>query len=77
MAELRSQRYKGRICLAFNQKVKPRTFRKGERVLRRADVLKGMKKLDQAWEGPFRVVEVLPGGAYQLANKQGETLKRS
>ncbi|PIN02761.1 hypothetical protein CDL12_24723 [Handroanthus impetiginosus] len=65
MAKLRNQKYKRRICFAFNQKV-----------LRRADVVKGLKKLDQTWEGPFRVAGVLPGGAYQLANKQGKILKR-
>ncbi|PIN22702.1 hypothetical protein CDL12_04584 [Handroanthus impetiginosus] len=76
MAELRNQKYKRRICLAFDQKVKARAFHEGEWVLRRADVLKGLGKLDQAWEGPFRVVGILPGGAYQLANTQGEVLKR-
>ncbi|PIN24312.1 hypothetical protein CDL12_02960 [Handroanthus impetiginosus] len=64
VVEFRNQRYKIRICLAFNQKVKPRTFHEGEWVLRRANVLKGMRNLDQAWERPFRVVGVLPGGAY-------------
>ncbi|PIN23896.1 hypothetical protein CDL12_03377 [Handroanthus impetiginosus] len=43
---------------------------------RRVDVLKDMEKLDQAWEGLFKVVGILLGGAYQQANKQGETLKR-
>lgn len=65
-ATFRSLRYKQQIRDAYNKKVQVRRFEKGGLVLKRADALKPMGKLDPNWEGPYIVERVLKGGAYEL-----------
>ncbi len=60
-----------------DSRVKPRTFQVNDLVLRRADVQHGnagVRKLAPKWEGPFKVVDVLPGGAFRLHNMEGTEL---
>ncbi|XP_057760837.1 uncharacterized protein LOC130981250 [Arachis stenosperma] len=61
----------------YNKKVRPRTFREGDLVLRRLEDVrkpKGEGKLATNWEGPFRVTRVLGRGAYSLQTLDGADL---
>lgn len=40
------------------------------RCLRQADALKTTGKLEANWEEPYKVISVLKGGAYELADKK-------
>lgn len=55
---------------AYGKKVKQRGFAVGDQVLRQADALKTTGKLEANWEEPYKVISVLKGGAYELADKK-------
>ncbi|PIN02456.1 hypothetical protein CDL12_25031 [Handroanthus impetiginosus] len=38
---------------------------------------KGIGKLEPAWEGLFKIVSIIPGGAHKLMDKDGKALERS
>ncbi|KAK4349173.1 hypothetical protein RND71_031928 [Anisodus tanguticus] len=63
-----------RMAKAFNRKVKPRTFKPGQLVLKRIfphqNEAKG--KFAPNWQGPYMVHRVLTGGALILAEMDGE-----
>ncbi|KAL0426480.1 UNVERIFIED_CONTAM: hypothetical protein Slati_2822800 [Sesamum latifolium] len=60
----------------FSLKSKSRNFQVGDLVLRRADALKPIGKLDPTWEGPYKVTSVLGKGAYELEDPEGRPLPR-
>jgi len=70
--------YQARITIAFNKKVKERTFKKGDLILavRRPMVMtyKTKGKFLPKWEGPFVVESVYSNGAYRLIIPDGDTL---
>lgn len=72
----KAERYKQQVRDAYNKRVQIRRFCKGDLVLKRADALKPMGKLDANWEGPYIVKEVLKGGAYELQDEEGRVLPR-
>ncbi|XP_057744562.1 uncharacterized protein LOC130962356 [Arachis stenosperma] len=60
-----------------NRKVKPRTFKEGDLILRQTEEARrppAHGKLAANWEGPFRVTKVLGKGAYQLQTLQGKAI---
>lgn len=76
-ALIRMMTYKQKISNYFNAKVKKRTLRVGDLVLRevannRINPAKG--KLSPNWEGPYRVYEALLGGANRLETLGGRRL---
>ncbi|KAL0453267.1 UNVERIFIED_CONTAM: hypothetical protein Slati_1304800 [Sesamum latifolium] len=76
-AFLRIQRYKNIMINFYNKRVKSRSFQVGDLVLRRADALKPIGKLDPTWEGPYKVTSVIGKGAYELEDPDGCPLPRS
>ncbi|KAI3468832.1 hypothetical protein Pfo_025495 [Paulownia fortunei] len=48
----------------------------GDLVLRRADALKQTGKLEANWEGPYKVTQVIAGGAYELEDERGNKILR-
>ena len=70
--------YQARITIAFNKKVKERTFKKGDLVLavRRSMVMthKTKRKFQSKWEGSFIVESVYSNGAYRLIASDGDML---
>ncbi|KAL0440227.1 UNVERIFIED_CONTAM: hypothetical protein Slati_2505700 [Sesamum latifolium] len=56
-AFIRMQRYKNTVINSYNKRVKARSFQVGDLVLRRADALKPVGKLDPTWEGPYKIRE--------------------
>ncbi|KAL0411669.1 UNVERIFIED_CONTAM: hypothetical protein Slati_3756600 [Sesamum latifolium] len=61
---------------SYNKRVKSRSFQVGDLVLRRANALKPIGKLDPIWEGPYKVTGILGNGAYELEDPEGRTLPR-
>ncbi|KAL0420201.1 UNVERIFIED_CONTAM: Ribonuclease HI [Sesamum latifolium] len=75
-AFLRIQRYKNIMINSYNKRVKSRSFQVEDLVLRRADALKPIGKLDPTWEGPYKVTSVIGKGAYELEDPEGRPLPR-
>ncbi|KAL0415271.1 UNVERIFIED_CONTAM: hypothetical protein Slati_3359000 [Sesamum latifolium] len=59
---------------SYNRRVKSRNSQVGDLVLRRADALKSIGKLDPTWKGPYKVTSVLGKGAYELEDPEGRPL---
>ncbi|KAL8520617.1 hypothetical protein ACS0TY_011236 [Phlomoides rotata] len=66
ITRLKAETYKSRIKVVYNKRVTFRSFQVGDFVLRRANALKNTRKLELNWKGPYKVVQVLHGGAYKL-----------
>ncbi|KAL0438947.1 UNVERIFIED_CONTAM: hypothetical protein Slati_2377700 [Sesamum latifolium] len=75
-AFLRIQRYKNIMINSYKKRVKSRSFQVGDLVLRRADALEPIGKLDPTWEGPYKVTSVIGEGAYELEDPEGRPLPR-
>ncbi|KAL0303062.1 UNVERIFIED_CONTAM: hypothetical protein Sradi_6174300 [Sesamum radiatum] len=65
------QRYKNIMINSYNKRVKTRSFQVGDLVLRRADALKSVGKLDPTWEGPYKITGIIGKGAYELEDPEG------
>jgi hypothetical protein len=76
-AHLKEFTMKQRVTHKYNTKVMPRSFQKGDLVLKRPMRRDKRGKLAPNWEGPFRIQEVYGGGAYRLETLQGETMPRT
>ncbi|GKV34019.1 hypothetical protein SLEP1_g42446 [Rubroshorea leprosula] len=78
-ARLRTLTYKQKLANFYNKRVRPRTFKVGDLVLRKAG-LTGFKtrfgKLALNWEGPYAVAEVPHPGAYVLQDAEGKRVPR-
>lgn len=78
-ASIVSEAQKLRVAGYHNRNVRPRQFKAGDLVLRRADVGKGSSgtgKLGPNWEGPYQVIETTTKGAYKIRDMQGRELPR-
>ncbi|KAL0430798.1 UNVERIFIED_CONTAM: hypothetical protein Sradi_0705800 [Sesamum radiatum] len=73
---LRTQRYKNIMINSYNKRVKSRSFQVEDLVLRRADALKPIGKLDLTWEGQYKVTSIIGKGAYELEDPKGRPLPR-
>ncbi|KAI9125272.1 hypothetical protein K1719_003888 [Acacia pycnantha] len=79
-AHFRDMVAKQLIAAKYNRMVRPRTFDRGDLVLRRADVgNKNAKdgKLATNWDGPYRVKEKLDKGAHILETLARKSIKRT
>ncbi|XP_077232665.1 uncharacterized protein LOC143870036 [Tasmannia lanceolata] len=67
-SRIRVAAYKQKISNYHDSKIRPREFRTGDLVLRRAAVSQPTKvgKLSPTWEGPYRVKEIIRPGSYKL-----------
>ncbi|GKV15219.1 hypothetical protein SLEP1_g26021 [Rubroshorea leprosula] len=78
-ARLRTLVYKQKIANFYNKRVRPRTFKVGDLVLRKAG-LTGFEtrfgKLAPNWEGPYTIAEVPHSGAYILRDTEGKRVPR-
>ena len=70
MALSRSAIYQQDLRRYHSRKVKPRTFREGDLVLRLVQRTANRHKLSPPWEGPFIVSKVLKNDAYYLIDAQ-------
>ncbi|XP_077242710.1 uncharacterized protein LOC143883249 [Tasmannia lanceolata] len=65
---IRVAAYKQKISRYHDSKIRPREFRVGDLVLRKAVISQPKKvgKLSSTWEGPYQVKEVIHPGSYRL-----------
>ena len=77
-AAIRMASYRQRMTKYHNVRVKPKEFRVGDLVLRRAEVSRPMEqeKLALNWEGPYMVKKVICLGIYRLKDLDGTILPR-
>jgi hypothetical protein len=71
--------YRERVAQYFNRKVKPKSFRVGDMILRKVtlatrDSVEG--KQAPNWEGPYKVISCQRLGAYYLEDFVGKVLPR-
>lgn len=66
-ASMKMERSKAMIKAAYDRKVNQRKSQVGELVLWQADALKSTEQLGRNWEGPYKVLDVVKGGVYELA----------
>ncbi|KAK6136270.1 hypothetical protein DH2020_030001 [Rehmannia glutinosa] len=60
---LRMEASKRIMKASYDKRVKRRNFQVGDLVLRRADALKSVGKLEANWEGPYKVIERTSSGS--------------
>ncbi|CAM8999249.1 unnamed protein product [Rhodiola kirilowii] len=69
------QCYQARLSRAFNKKVRPRSFQKGDLVLAvRRSIITSHKtgsKFKEKWDGPYVVQEAYTNGAYKIVDQEG------
>ena len=76
-SRLRVAEYKNRVARYYNSRVKPRSFKVGDLVLRKVmlntrDPSTGA--LGPTWEGPYKVVEIVRPGTYRLTDLNDKVL---
>ncbi|KAL0411630.1 UNVERIFIED_CONTAM: hypothetical protein Slati_3752700 [Sesamum latifolium] len=76
-ANTRTTAYKAMMAKAYNSKVRRRGFQVGDLVLRRADAMNNLGKLNAKWEGPYQVTEVIGSGTYKLQRIDGKEVPRT
>src|SRR3954471_2600510 len=64
-------RYQQALRRYHSRKVRARSFKEGDLVLRRAPSAKRHNKLTPKWEGPYRVRRVMRPGAVRLETEDG------
>ena len=75
--QIRAAAYKHRIAQYFNKRVKGRSYKVGDLVLREVTVatrVPGHGKLGANWEGPYKVIRVNRPGTYWLQDMTGKEL---
>jgi len=77
LARITGEATKRRVERRYKTKVVPRDFKVDDLVLRRAHVTEVEDKLSPKWVGPFRIREVLPGGAYRMETLDGTIIPRT
>ncbi|XP_077251961.1 uncharacterized protein LOC143891219 [Tasmannia lanceolata] len=75
-SRIRVAAYKQKISNYHDSKIRPRNFRTGDLVLRKAAVSQPAKvgKLSPTWEGPYQVKEVIRPGSYKLGTLEEHLL---
>jgi len=68
---------KQRVERKYRTKVIPRDFKVNDLVLRRAHLTEVEHKLSPKWIRPFRIKEVLHGGAYRVETLDGAAIPRT
>ncbi|XP_034218821.1 uncharacterized protein LOC117630185 [Prunus dulcis] len=76
-ANLRNEAYKQRVSRYYDSRVRPRSFRIGDWVMRKVslatkDTTEGT--LGPSWEGPYEVIGILRSGTYRLRGSNGKAL---
>ncbi|XP_072064426.1 uncharacterized protein [Arachis hypogaea] len=77
ISAIRHRALQQQLSRRHSRKVQPRTFSTGDLVLRKTEQARRPSfhgKLAAAWDGPYRVCEVLGRGAYKLEQLDGTTI---
>ncbi|GKV32410.1 hypothetical protein SLEP1_g41020 [Rubroshorea leprosula] len=76
---LRMLAYKQKVASFYNKRVRPRSFRIGDLVLRKARFLgfeTHFSKLAPNWEGPYPVIKIPHLGTYILQDSEGKRVPK-
>ncbi|CAL8994500.1 unnamed protein product [Prunus brigantina] len=76
-ANLRNEAYKQRISRYYDSRVKPRSFRIGDWVMREVSLATKNPTegtLGPSWEGPYEIIGIRRSGTYRLRDSNGKTL---
>ena len=76
-ARVKAEAVKRTVERKYNSKIKPRQFRYGDLVIRKAHQYEMENKLSPKWTGPFRITEALGNGAYRLETLEGGAIPRT
>jgi len=76
-ARVKAKAVKRRVERKYNSKIKPRQFRDGDLVMRKAHQYEMENKLSPKWTGPFRITEALGNDAYRLETLEGGAIPRT
>jgi len=76
-AREKAEAIKRRVERKYNSKIKPRQFRDGDLVMRKAHQYEMENKLSPKWTGPFKITEALGNGAYRLETLEGGAIPRT
>ncbi|XP_077219631.1 uncharacterized protein LOC143853785 [Tasmannia lanceolata] len=78
-SRIRVAAYKQKVSNYHDSKIRPKEFRTGDLVLRKAAVSQPTKvrKLSSTWEGPYRVKEVIRPGSYKLETLEEHILSHA
>jgi hypothetical protein len=75
------EKEKIKIAKAYNKRVVENSFQVGDPVRKTIFQLGSRSgkfdKWSSSWEGPFRVIRVVPGNAYFMENLEGHTLPKT
>ena len=73
----RMKDYQRKTARYYNQKVKPRSYKPGDLVLKNLLLTRknpALGKLGPSWEGPYIVTRVIRLGNYELQTEEGKIL---
>jgi len=76
-AQLKEEACKRRAARRYNSKVRRRSFKQGDLVLRKRPGVEQPGKLHAHWERPFRVKDEVGKGAYHLERLDGKKVPRT
>jgi len=76
-ARVKVEAVKKRVERKYNSRIKPRQFKDGDLVMRKAHQFEMENKLLPKWTGPFRITEALGNGAYRLETLEGGAIPRT
>ena len=76
-ARVKAEAIKRRVERKYNSRARPRQFRDGDLVMRKAHLYEMQNKLSPKWTGPFRITEALGNGAYRLETLEGGAIPRT
>jgi hypothetical protein len=72
---------KRRVAIAYNKKVKAKSFQVGDLVwktiLHIGSKSNKLGKWSPSWEGPYKVVKICSGNSYMVETLQGQRLPRA
>ena len=70
---VKAEAVKRRVERKYNSRIRPRQFRDGDLVMRKAH----QYEMQNKWTGPFRIIEALGNGAYRLETLEGGAIPRT
>ena len=76
-ARVKAEAVKRRVEHKYNSRIRPRQFRGGDLVMRKAHQYEMENKLSPKWTGRFKITEALRNGAYHLETLEGGAIPRT
>ncbi|XP_075521492.1 uncharacterized protein LOC142554707 [Primulina tabacum] len=75
-AFIRMESYRSRVMKSYNKRVRIRDFQVGNLVMKKVNPAGEVGKLEDRWEGPYKITRRVSSGSFYLEDTQGRSLKR-